>query len=144
MSNAERLMTALAPIFGEGELDVDDSLIDRIGDSLDEISDSETITGAMTGDSSFTTEFRGREGLQATWADWLEAFTRVRLELEEIEEVGDNVITFVNQVGTTRHGVDIEQPSAAVWKFSGEMLVRVEFHLDRDRARASAKDASQS
>jgi hypothetical protein len=144
MTNAERLMAALAPIFGEGELDVDDSLIDRIGDSLDEISDPEKITGAMTADSSFTTEFQGREGLQATWADWLETFSRVRLELEEIEEVGDNVITFVNQTGTTRHGVDIEQPSAAVWKFRGKTLVRVEFHLDRDRARASATDASQS
>lgn len=144
MSNVERLMTALAPIFGGGELDVDEALIERIGDSLDEISDSETITGAMTADSSFTTEFQGREGLQATWADWLETFTRVTLEMESVEEIGDSVITFVNQVGTTRHGVEVAQKSAAVWKFRGDKLVRVEFHLDRDRARESATDASQS
>jgi ketosteroid isomerase-like protein len=137
MTNSDRLMTALAPIFGGGELDVTDALIDRIGDSLDEIS-ADDISGEMTADSSFSTEFQGRAGLQATWADWLETFSRVRLELEEVEEIGENVITFVNQTGTTRHGVDIEQPSAAVWKFRDGKLVRVEFHLDRDTARKSA------
>ncbi len=140
MTNAERLMAALAPIFGGGELDVDDALINRIGDSLDEISDAEEITGAMTADSSFTTEFQGREGLQATWADWLDTFTRVRLEMEAVEEVGDNVITFVNQTGTTRHGVDVAQPSAAVWKFRDGRLARIEFHLDPVLARESARE----
>jgi ketosteroid isomerase-like protein len=140
MTNAERLMAALAPIFGSGELAVDDALIERIGDSLDEISGDE-ISGAMTADSSFSTEFHGREGLQATWADWLETFSRVTLEMESVEEIGDSVITFVNQVGTTRHGVDVEQPSAAVWKFRDGKLARVEFHLDRDMARKSATDA---
>ncbi len=138
MSNAERLMAVLAPIFGGGELDVDAALLERIGDSLNEIS-SDEISGAMTADSSFTTEFQGREGLQATWADWLETFKRVRLELEEVYENGENVVTFVNQTGTTRHGVDVEQPSAAVWKFRRGKLVRIEFHLDRDFARASAE-----
>ena len=134
-------MAALAPIFGEGELEVDEALIDRIGDSLDQISADE-ITGSMMGDSTFITEFQGRDGLQSTWADWLETFTRVTLEMEEIEELGDNVLTLVNQVGTTRHGVDVEQPSAAVWKFRDGMLVRVEFHLDRERARQSAQRPS--
>ena len=140
MTNAERLMTALAPIFGGGELDVDEALIERISDALDEIS-IEEIAGEMTADSSFRTEFQGRDELASTWADWLETFSRVRLDLEEVEEVGDSVITFVKQVGTTRHGVDIEQPSAAVWKFRDGKLVRVEFHLDRDKARESAAAA---
>ena len=140
MSNTDRLMAALAPIFGVGELDVDEALIERIGDSLDQISGDE-ISGEMTADSSFSTEFHGREGLEATWADWLETFKRVTLQLEEVEEIGESVITFVNQVGTTRHGVAVEQPSAAVWKFRDGKLFRVEFHLDRDRARASASGA---
>jgi ketosteroid isomerase-like protein len=137
MSNAERLMTALLPIFGEGELLVDEALIERIGDSLDAISQDE-ITGAMIGDSSFTTEFEGAEGLMSTWSDWLEAFKRVTLQLEAIEEVGDNVLVLVSQIGTTRHGVAVEQPSAAVWKFSDGLVARVEFHLDREQARESA------
>jgi ketosteroid isomerase-like protein len=138
MSNAERLAEALVPIFGEGELNVDQELLERIGRSLGGIS-AEEITGSMIGDSTFTTEFEGVDGLQATWADWLETFSRVTLELEEIEEIGDNVLTFVNQTGTTRHGVEVEQPSAAVWKFRDGLLVRVEFHLDRERARESAQ-----
>lgn len=137
MSNADRLMTALTPIFGEGELDVDEALIRRIGHSLDAISIDE-ITGSMIGDTTFSTEFEGREGLLSTWSDWLETFTRVTLELEAVEEIGENVLMFVNQVGTTRHGVDVKQPSAAVWKFRDGKLVRVEFHLDRERARDSA------
>jgi ketosteroid isomerase-like protein len=131
-------MAALAPIFGEGELDVDEALISRIGDSLDAISVDE-ITGSMIGDSSFTTEFEGREGLMSTWSDWLDTFTRVTLEMEAVEEIEDNVLTLVNQIGTTRHGVEVEQPSAAVWKFRDGLLVRVEFHLDRERARESAQ-----
>ncbi len=58
--------------------------------------------------------------------------------MEAVEEVGENVLTLVNQVGTTRHGVEVEQPSAAVWKFRDGLLARVEFHLDRERARESA------
>ncbi len=141
MSNSERLIAALEPVFGEGERDVDRALIEELGDSVAAISVDE-ITGAMVGDSAFSTEFRGRDGLQETWADWLDAFIRVRLELEAIEEIGENVLTFVNQTGTTRHGVDVEQPSAAVWQFQDGLLVRIEFHLDRDAARRSAGPSS--
>jgi ketosteroid isomerase-like protein len=137
MSNAERLMTALAPVFGVGERDVDQALLEEIGDSLDDLAGDE-LTGSMTADSSFSTEFEGRDGLLTVWADWLDAFDRVRLEIEEVEETGENVLTFVSQIGTTRHGVDVAQPSAAVWKFRDDKLVRVEFHLDREYARASA------
>ncbi len=138
MSNADRLIAVLAPIFAEGELDVDEALIQRIGDSVEQISVDE-ITGCMTGDSTFSTEFEGRAGLESTWSDWLETFTRVTLEMEAIEEIGDNVLTFVSQVGTTRHGVEVAQPSAAVWKFRDGRLARVEFYLDRDKAYASAQ-----
>ncbi len=139
MSNSERLIAALEPVFGDGERDVDRALIEEIGDSVEAISVDE-ITGAMTGDSAFSTEFRGRAGLEETWADWLDTFIRVRLELEAVEEIGENVLTFVNQTGTTRHGVDLEQPSAAVWKFRDGLLYRVEFHLDREAARDSARE----
>ena len=46
---------------------------------------------------------------------------------------------FVRQIGTTRHGVEMIQPSAAVWKFADGLIVRIEFHLDRDEAVASAE-----
>jgi ketosteroid isomerase-like protein len=137
MSNAERLMAILTPAFGEGELDVSAGFLERLGEQLAPIS-AEEITGSMTGDSAFTTEFQGRDGLLETWADWLDTFARVRLEIETVEEVGGNVVTFVNQIGTTRHGVELAQPSAAVWKFRDGKLVRVEFHLDREKARKSA------
>ena len=59
----------------------------------------------------------------------------------DVEEIGDNVLTLARQIGTTRHGgVELEQPSAAVWKFRDGKIVRVEFHLDRDLAQASARE----
>lgn len=139
MRNAERLMTTLAPIFGAAGREVDDGLLAEISEALEPIAGDE-LTGEMTADSSFTAEFEGADGLREAWADWLGAFSRVRIGLEDVEEVGDNVVTLVNQVGTTRHGVQVSQPSAAVWKFRDGLLVRVEFHLDPERAAASARE----
>jgi ketosteroid isomerase-like protein len=138
MSNAERLTKLLAPIFGSGETEMNQGVIDRITAALNPITTDE-FTVLMRGDESFLTTYTGRQAAPDAWADWLEAFDQVRLELEELEETGENVVTFVRQVGRTRHGVEIEQPSAAVWKFRGEQLVRVEFHLDRGAARDSAQ-----
>jgi ketosteroid isomerase-like protein len=139
MSNAERLITTLAPIFGPDGREVDDGLLTAINDALEPLAGDE-LTGEMTADASFSTEFEGAAGLREAWADWLSAFSEVRIELEEVQEVGDSVLTLVNQVGTTRHGVRLSQASAAVWKFRDGVLIRVEFHLDRERARASASE----
>ncbi len=68
----------------------------------------------------------------------------MRIEIEQVEEIGDNVLTFVIQTGTTRHGVEVAQPSAAVWKFRDGLLTRVEFHLDREKAMRSAAEPLSS
>jgi ketosteroid isomerase-like protein len=138
MSNAELLMTALEPIFGDADRQVDQALIAAIGASLGDLVGDE-LTGAMTADPSFTAEFEGAAGLEAAWADWLGAFSQIRIEVQDVEEIGENVLTLVNQTGRTRHGVELETPSAAVWKFRDGKLLRVEFHLDPERARASAR-----
>jgi ketosteroid isomerase-like protein len=140
MTNAERVMRAIGPIFAEAAGDVDDGLITRVGVALEDLT-SDELTGEMTADSSFSTEFEGREGLRDAWAEWLSAFSQVRIEIEEVVEIGANVVTLVNQVGTTRHGVEISQASAAVWKFRDGLIVRIEFHLDPERALASARES---
>ncbi|MDX6582529.1 MAG: hypothetical protein QOI10_1713 [Solirubrobacterales bacterium] len=139
MSNAERLLAALEPIFGDEDREVDEALIDGLIVSLSGIA-APRLTGSMTADDSFTTDFDGVDGLRTVWADWLGAFASVRIEVEDVEEVGDNVLTWVMQTGTTRHGVEVAQPSAGVWKFREGLLTRVEFHLDREKAAASAQE----
>ena len=139
MSNAERLMAAIGPVFVDAGGDVDDDLIASVGDALEGLLGDE-LTGEMTADPSFTVQFEGPDGLREAWAEWLSAFAQVRIDIEEVQELGENVLTLVNQVGTTRHGVEVSQPSAAVWKFRDGRLVRIEFHLHRERALASARD----
>jgi ketosteroid isomerase-like protein len=139
MSNTERLMGALEPIFGEDDREVNEALIASIGDALDPLL-GEELTGAMMADESFNAEFTGADGLRRAWADWLSAFAQIRIEVEDVEEIGENVLILVNQTGRTRHGVELKTPSAAVWKFRDDKLWRVEFHLDPARARESARE----
>jgi hypothetical protein len=144
MSNADRLIEALAGVFAdEGEIEVDDALVDRMIDALRPLA-APDVAGTMSGQGTVDRGFEGVEGLRAAWADWLSTFARVRFEIEGIEEFGDNILTNARQIGTTRHGVDVEQPSAAVWMFRGDRLYRIEFHLDRDEALRRASTGSSS
>ena len=139
MGNAERLIEALATAFPDGEADVDEEVVERMVAAVAPLAAPE-VTGMMSGGGgTFEAEYQGLDGLREAWSDWLSTWKRIRFEIEGIEEIGEHVVTFGRQVGTARHGVDIEQPSAAVWKFADGKLVRVEFHLDRDAARASAR-----
>jgi ketosteroid isomerase-like protein len=91
-------------------------------------------------------ESRGPEGFTALWRDWTSPFEAYRIEVEEVIESGEKVVTLVRQVGTTKTGgVEIETPAAAVWTVTDGKLRRVEFHLDRDAAlRAAGLDPHSS
>lgn len=140
MSNSDRLMEALAPLFGDerrGRVDI--AAIDGMIDRLTPMAAS-TFTGAMIGQGTVAQSFDDIDALRAGWHDWLEMFEGVRFETEGLEPIGENFVLFARQIGTTRHGVEVEQPSAAVWKFEEGLLTRAEFHLNRDAALASAAE----
>ena len=141
MSNAERLIAALGPVSaGDGEVEIDESSIDAMIEALRPLA-APRFTGMMSGQGTVDRNFEDIDGLQGAWEDWLDVFIRVRFEIVGVEQIGDNVLMVARQVGTTRHGVDVEQPSAAVWKFDpAGLLTRVEFHLDRQAASASAEE----
>jgi len=80
-------------------------------------------------------EYEGVDGVARAWGDWGETFESVRAEAEELREGPEAVALFVNQIAVTKHGgVEISQPSAMVWLFEGELVRRLEFHLDRGAA----------
>ncbi len=139
MTNAERLNEAMSLVFIDGQAELDGALVERMIDMIEPFS-SPSLTGVMSGAGTVEQSFDSLERLREIWADWIDVFARVRFVIEELVPVGDNVLMNARQIGTTRHGVDVEQPSAAVWKFRGETLVRVEFHLDRAAAARSAAD----
>jgi ketosteroid isomerase-like protein len=143
VSNAERLIAALEPVFSSEEIEVDAALVDRMVAAVAGLA-ADDVVCVMSGGENFEATYEGLEGLRAAWADWLEAFARIRFEIEEVQQVGENVITLGRQTGVTRHDeVEIVQPSAAVWKFADGVLFRIEFHLDREIAFESARAPAQ-
>jgi hypothetical protein len=83
--------------------------------------------------------FTGSDGLRQAWADWLGGFKGVRFEFEELLQAEESVVLLAKQIGTTRYGVELEQPSAMVATFGEDgRLQRLEFHLDRAEAMRSA------
>lgn len=142
MSNAERLIAVLAPVFGGGETVVDEAQVERLVAEMEPLI-SEDFVVVMSGAEFVERTHEGIAGLRSAWHDWLAAFERITFHIENVEEIGDNVLTLARQVGMSRHGVEIEQPSAAVWKFRDGRLARVEFHLDREIAMRSAQSAQE-
>jgi len=142
MSNSERLMEVMAPAMGGLEPRMDKAVVDRMADAIGSIATDDFTCGMVAFD--VTQEFTGSEGVKAAWGDWLEPYAELHFRIREFREIGENVLMLVDQVGTTRHGgVEVEQPSAAVWMFRGERLRRVEFHLDRRAAERAAQSGQE-
>jgi ketosteroid isomerase-like protein len=84
-------------------------------------------------------EGRGVDGFDAAWRDWTEAFESFHIEVEEMIDAGDAVVSLVRQHGTTKiGGVDVDSRGAAVWTVRDGKLARVEFHIDHETALRSA------
>jgi hypothetical protein len=138
VSNAERLLTALAPAMPGAEFKVSEESLTAMIDAIRPLT-SEDLTVVM---QAFDVErsFDTVEGMRDAWLDWIEPWETLAFRFEEVQEVGENVLTPAMQVGVTRHDrIEVEQPSAAVWKFKDDRLHRIEFHLDRRAAEASAR-----
>jgi uncharacterized protein len=89
--------------------------------------------------SSARLEEAGLDGFVAAWRDWTSAFESFRIEVEEMVDAGDNVVSLVRQIGIPKGAhAEIETQGAAVWMIREGRLRRVEFHLDRNAALRAA------
>ena len=140
MSKEDALLAALSSVFSDSETEIDAALVERMIEALRPLTTEYVVMVMRGSDDAFVGTYEGFDGLREGWADWLESFDRVRFEIEAVDVLGDNVITLGRQIGTTQ-GVDLEQPSAAVWKFRDGLIARIEFHLDRAQAVASAAES---
>jgi hypothetical protein len=90
---------------------------------------------ARLGGGAITTEYTGIDGLRRGWEDFLRSFESVRIQFEDLVEVGDAVVDMVTVTGVPKGTqLEVEQPAAALFEFDRGRLVRVELHLDRDEA----------
>jgi ketosteroid isomerase-like protein len=83
--------------------------------------------------------YRGLAGFLEFWTDWLEPWESFRIETEGFLDAGDKVIQLARQTGRLEAGgTPIESLGAAVMTFRDAKVVRIEFHLDRERAMKAA------
>ena len=96
---------------------------------------------AMVGPDYVPTQAEGvgADGFAAVWSDWASAFASFRIEIEDVIDAGEKVVSLVRLHGRTRTDqVPIEKEAAAVWTVRNGRLARVEFHLDREVALRAA------
>jgi hypothetical protein len=84
---------------------------------------------------SAETSATGPEGFRESWADWLEPWESYAMYTDDVVDRGDRVVALTRLRGVTkRDRVEIEHEGAAVFHFDGDVVVEIEFNLDRTDA----------
>jgi hypothetical protein len=134
-------MSALTPLMGaDGSFEMGPETAQRMTELLGDLAtpDIETRMVAPRGGAGGGT-YTGADGLVEAWTDWSEPFERIRVKIEDATDSENCVLMCVRQLATSHHSpVEIETASAVVYHFDGDLISRVEFHLDRDSAYRSA------
>ena len=72
-------------------------------------------------------------------AEWTEPFENWSLDLEEVFDAGDQVVTFIRQHANAKHGgPEVEMRLAQVWTFREGLIARMEMYANRDEALEAA------
>jgi ketosteroid isomerase-like protein len=110
-----------------------------LASAIERVAAPDLVTEMIGPDQSFRVEYRGVAGLIEGWRDWLSPYESFRLEVEDLIESDEVLVTCVRQFGTpVGGGPELEAAGAAVWWVPDGRLVRVEFNLDREAALRSA------
>jgi ketosteroid isomerase-like protein len=85
-------------------------------------------------------EFRGDEGFRHAWQAWLDSFEDLRLEPDEVTDLGDGrLLVGLRAVGRgTESGVLTEQRGFTLYTFRRGRVARHEFFFDRNQAEMAA------
>jgi ketosteroid isomerase-like protein len=82
---------------------------------------------------------RGREGVRTFWAQWEELFDNIRIDAEELIEVGDRVVSRLHVTGSGKgSGIHVDQRVYQVVDFRNGSIWRVEEFYDRAEALEAA------
>jgi ketosteroid isomerase-like protein len=100
--------------------------------------DLETVMIGSVG--GLTAEYRGIEGYQQAWADWLAPFESYSSRVEEVREApADRLVVVTRQRATPRGSTgEVENEGTGVLSLRDGKLSRVEFYLDRVEALRAA------
>ena len=79
------------------------------------------------------------DGFRDAWLDWTSPFETFRIDVDEVIEAGDTVVSLAHQTGRTKTGgVEVETAAAAVMMIRDGRISRIEFHLDQAAALRAA------
>ncbi|HEY2602375.1 MAG TPA: nuclear transport factor 2 family protein [Thermoleophilaceae bacterium] len=83
--------------------------------------------------------FRGHDGYLELWRYWLDAFTDIRWEPEEILDFGDAFLVSTQQKGRgSGSGVAVSEPVFQLFALRRGLVLRQDDFLDRSQALAAA------
>jgi ketosteroid isomerase-like protein len=117
----------------------DAAAAERLTSAVESVAAPDLVSVMIGPDQSFRAEYRGVDGLIEGWRDWLSPYESFRMEVDDLIEGDDVLVTCVRQFGTpVGGGPELEAEGAAVWWLRDGRLVRVEFNLDREAALRSA------
>ena len=72
-------------------------------------------------------------------AEWFESFENWSLDIEEVHEVGDQVVAILRQRANARHGgPEVEMRFAQIWTLRDGRAARMEMYADPDEALEAA------
>jgi ketosteroid isomerase-like protein len=82
---------------------------------------------------------RGFEDVQDAFMTWFEAFEHASFELEDVVDVGDDVVTFIRISRRGREsGLVVDQRIPTVWTLRDRRVVRVRGYRDEAEALEAA------
>jgi ketosteroid isomerase-like protein len=113
----------------------------RTGELLGEIMTPDVIWDTTTFSTAGLTLKKcvGFDEAQRWLAQWADAFESWKVDVEEIHDNDDQVVTFMRQHAKPKHGgPEVEMRFAQVWFFRDDLVERMEMYLDRAEALAAA------
>jgi ketosteroid isomerase-like protein len=82
---------------------------------------------------------RGRDGYVRMWARLIEAWPDLKLEMEELTDYGDRLLTAGRIAGSGRHsGIALDQPLFQLLTLRRGLVIRQKDFADRDQALEAA------
>src|SRR5271157_1854223 len=79
--------------------------------------------------------YTGMAGLRSLWLDWLAPWATHRVEIEEVIDLGDQVLVLAEALATIEGSTaQVKLTTAALWTVRYGKVTRVEFYPDREEA----------
>ena len=82
--------------------------------------------------------YRGHDGFLAFWDDFREVWESLQIEVEEVRDLGEQVVARLRFEGRGRAGLDVRRQFGNLWTFRNGLAVHVQAYADWPEALQAA------